>query len=129
MKALTVKNPWAGTILLLGKDVENRTRKTNYRGRVLIHSSRMQDMGAYHGAFGKMFSNPDFRDKLCFGCIIGSVELFDCIPNAESKWAEPGLWHWRVRDPIVFEDPIAVKGNLGIWEYNGKLPDEMKKSE
>jgi hypothetical protein len=126
MKTLTVKNPWAGAIMFLGKDVENRTWKTNYRGRILIHASRTQDAGAYHGAFGSLFSDPAFAGKLRFGYIIGSVELFDCVRNAESKWAEKGLWHWRVKDPVVFAEPVAIQGSLGLWEYTGRIPDEQK---
>ena len=123
MKTLTVKNPWAGAIMLLGKDVENRTWRTTYHGRILIHTSRTQDTGAYSGAFGALFKDTIFVEKLRFGYIIGSVELFDCVRNAESRWAEAGLWHWRMRDPILFEEPIAIQGSLGLWEYGDKIPD------
>jgi hypothetical protein len=125
MKVLTIKNPWAGAILFLGKDVENRTWRTNYRGRMLIHSSRMQDTNAYHGIFGKMFQDPAFADRLRFGYIIGSVDLLDCVQNAESRWAEQGVWHWRLKNPIVFTNPIAIQGSLGLWDYNSKLPDTV----
>lgn len=40
MKALTVKQPWAGLIIAGGKDIENRTWRTSYRGRVLIHAAK-----------------------------------------------------------------------------------------
>jgi hypothetical protein len=40
MKALTIKNPWAMFILIGLKDVENRSWKTDYRGKLLIHSSK-----------------------------------------------------------------------------------------
>lgn len=39
MKVLSVRNPWSHLILRGGKDVENRTWTTNYRGRLYIHSS------------------------------------------------------------------------------------------
>lgn len=39
VKVLSVKNPFAYLILQGGKDVENRTWTTNYRGRLYIHVS------------------------------------------------------------------------------------------
>ncbi|PIE97453.1 MAG: hypothetical protein CR988_07775 [Treponema sp.] len=38
-KVLSVKNPFSYLIIYGGKDVENRTWKTDYRGRLYIHSS------------------------------------------------------------------------------------------
>lgn len=40
MKALTVKNPWAWSIINAGKDVENRSKPTNYRGQLYIHAAK-----------------------------------------------------------------------------------------
>ena len=39
VKVLSVKNPYAYLIIQGGKDVENRTWTTDYRGRLYIHSS------------------------------------------------------------------------------------------
>ena len=39
VKVLSVKNPFAYLILQGGKDVENRTWTTDYRGRLYIHAS------------------------------------------------------------------------------------------
>jgi hypothetical protein len=125
MKTLTVKNPWAAAILLLGKDVENRTWRTDFKGRILIHSSFKDDKTAYQGMFAKLFTDPAFTARLKFGFILGSVELFGCVNNAKSRWAEPNLWHWQLRDPIVFEKPIPVKGSLGLWEFGGSLPEKV----
>ena len=38
MKCLTICQPWAWAIVAAGKDVENRTRPTRYRGPLLIHA-------------------------------------------------------------------------------------------
>lgn len=43
MKALTIKQPWASLIMECGKDVENRSWSTSFRGRVAIHSSKKPD--------------------------------------------------------------------------------------
>ena len=39
MKALSIKQPWASLIAHGIKDIENRTWKTNFRGRIYIHAS------------------------------------------------------------------------------------------
>jgi hypothetical protein len=46
MKVLTIKNPWAYLIVYCGKDIENRTWETKYRGPLLIHASRSMDIYA-----------------------------------------------------------------------------------
>ena len=40
MKAVTVKQPWAGLIMSGMKDIENRTWATQHRGKLLIHSTK-----------------------------------------------------------------------------------------
>ena len=47
MKAITIKQPWASLIVHGVKDIENRTWHTNFRGRVLIHSSSKGDIAKY----------------------------------------------------------------------------------
>jgi hypothetical protein len=39
MKALSIKQPWAQLIIMGAKDVENRNRRTNFRGRFAVHVS------------------------------------------------------------------------------------------
>ena len=43
MKALSVRQPWAWAIIYAGKDVENRTWPTRYRGFVIVHASQRVD--------------------------------------------------------------------------------------
>ncbi|WP_155960585.1 ASCH domain-containing protein [Fischerella sp. PCC 9605] len=47
MKAISLKAPWAWAIFHAGKDVENRSWKTEYRGSLLIHVSRDYTLGEY----------------------------------------------------------------------------------
>ena len=39
MKAVTEKQPWASLIVEGIKDIENRTWKTNFSGRILVHAA------------------------------------------------------------------------------------------
>lgn len=43
VKTLSIKQPWAWAILNAGKDIENRSRSTSFRGRILIHTGKNID--------------------------------------------------------------------------------------
>lgn len=104
MNILTVKNPWAGLIIDGIKDIENRTWKTNYRGKLYIHSSSKIDM------------NTNYNSTYINSAILGYVELIDCIRDSKSKWAIDNYWHWIIVNAVKFEKPILnIKGKLGIW--------------
>ncbi len=117
MKALTVRPPWAHAIIHLGKDVENRSWPTSYRGPLAIHSgSRWDPIGARIIA--------ERTGKVCLpgdsgAAILGLVDLVDCRWwEAESGWESPwsgrGQWHWILQNPRAIE-PVAMPGRLGLW--------------
>lgn len=95
MKALSIKQPWASLIAHGIKDIENRTWKTNFRGRIFIHASAKEA-----GRIAKLINGPqlDFlmsRSKfshldtsLIKSAIIGEVDIIDCVINHPSIWAE-----------------------------------------
>ena len=132
MKVLTIKNPWAMLILIGLKDVENRSWKTDYRGKLLIHSSKQSSskkMNEIQDFVSKNILSEEERNQLrynskakhtccTFGSIIGEVELVDCVQNSGSKWAEEGCWHWILKNPIIYDNQIEVKGKLRLWEFN-----------
>ena len=109
MKTLSVKNPWAYLICSGAKDIENRLWQTHYRGRILVHAGARWDKT---GPSLDILVNPPCS------AIIGSVEISDCIQNSTSIWAAPGLWHWVLKNPVLFDKPLLnVKGNLSLWEF------------
>lgn len=107
--ALTVRQPWAALLVMGAKDVENRPWRARYRGTLLIHAAARPDSAAMRernvGDLGR------YR-----AAIIGHVELVDVVTDSPSPWAEPGQWHWVVRDPAWFPDPIPCTGRLGLWD-------------
>jgi len=123
MKVLSVIMPWPYLIMQRGKDVENRSWFTNYRGRILIHASKKLDDRIMIPAFCEFnieMRKADFDDYYKYpGCIVGSVELVDCVKNHNSKWAEPDMWHWVLKNPVLLKEPIPARGSLGLWEYKG----------
>jgi hypothetical protein len=105
MKTLTIKQPWASLIVkgvkvvdeVYLKDIENRTWRTNFRGRVLIHAA--EKPWTWQAFVKYLFENipsiyelfPEKRswlESLTMGAIIGSVEIVDCVINHPSIWAE-----------------------------------------
>lgn len=130
MKVLSIKQPWASLIVQQRmKDIENRTWKTNFRGRILIHASSIPVKEGWE-ALTRIQSwsipcEPDIK-RLPKGAIIGSVEIVDCTKNNPSIWAEKDAYNWVLAHPILFKKPIMdVKGKLGLWEY--ELPEEYKR--
>jgi hypothetical protein len=127
MKVLSVKNPWAYLMFHYGKDVENRTHKTNYRGTILIHASKRSfNFGDFVLTMPERFQYLELiamsiKASATNGCIIGSVRLVDCVQDSRSEWAQPGLWHWVLESPVLFSKPIPATGKLGLWEYNNQL--------
>ncbi len=140
-KVLSVRQPYASLLVKGIKDVENRSRRTNYRGLVLIHASqKMHDIVTYmRGLGGVMFSGIpayvlsesdlcDLQPEVNFSAIIGCVEIVDCVQNHPSEWAEKGQWHWVCKNAKAFVNPIRdVKGKLGIWDWEGEI-EELEES-
>lgn len=125
MKTLSIRQPWANLIVHGIKDVENRTWRTNYRGRVLVHAPvKVGDVDFNFQQ--KQYIRVDFLTtgrsvsmNSPVSAIIGSVEIYDCVRDSRSAWAEPDVWHWLLRNPVVFDQPITgVSGKLSFWEYD-----------
>lgn len=142
MKALTVKQPWASLIVHGIKDIENRTWKTNFRGRIYIHASSVPGKEPYmifDDKQSEIFIEQDLSLKMLelykqTSRIIGEVDIIDCVINHPSIWAEksegvfvgntflykegdPVIWNWVLANPIEYKDPILnVKGKLSFWQ-------------
>ena len=95
MKAITIKQPWASLIATGLKDIENRSWKTNYRGRVLIHAAASPVKEGLAALNNKQLFDLMQRENwetefenLPNGAIVGSVEIVDCVQNHPSNWAQ-----------------------------------------
>ena len=137
MKAISIKQPWAYLIASGIKDIENRTWKCpqKYIGkRVLIHASKIQYETPMYLLTDEQYDSIkqekriEINNSLEYGCIIGSIEIVDCVVNHPSIWAEKTnlpeqllnecKWNWVLANPILFDEPILnVKGKLGFWDY------------
>lgn len=140
MKALSIKQPWASLIAHGIKDIENRTWKTNFRGRIYIHASGKQ-AGSYDELlndeqkkeFKEKHDRITIRKQHYFSAIIGEVDIIDCVVNHPSIWAEKSeyeqvgpyltykndkpIYNWVLANAVLYDKPILnVKGKLSFWE-------------
>ena len=132
MKVLSIKEPYATLIASGNKMIETRSFKTNYRGELFIHASKAK-------IIKKNITNQyvlDLIDKLDmnYGNIICKVKLVDCIymdetfiKNIKSNLKEynvglyeVGRYAWILEGAELMK-PIACKGKLNIWNYDGKI--------
>lgn len=118
VRVLSVRQPWSGAFFLHGKDVENRSWKTDYRGPLVIHASGGATCDDPRGLLAK---KPD-SNAWEYGALIGIVTLVDCVfDQSKSGWAVAGAWHWMIKKPELFTRPIQMKGKLNLWSVPTSL--------
>ena len=108
MKALSVKQPWAGMIASGMKTIETRTWPTPYRGDLLIVSSKRP---AGIGPSGVSL------------CIVRLVDCRRMIPFDESEACcecYESAWAWCLEDVRSVEQR-SVRGSLGIYGVDDSL--------
>ena len=122
MKVLTIREPWASLIINGYKKYEFRSWKTNYRGKILIHTSQKIEK--------EMLSRFKDYDLNCVGgSIIGEAELTDCILVDENfnqslrkidnvvygRSNHVEKYAWKLENVKKYDEPIPMKGKLGLW--------------
>lgn len=118
MKCLTVCQPWASLIMDGRKRIENRTWSTTHRGILLIHAGSSR---CFLGTDADRLIED--LDGVPYGCLLGTVQLLDCLPLSECR-GEPfaeGPMCWRVENPVLLKTPIPYRGKLGLFD----VPDEF----
>lgn len=118
MKALSVRQPWAWLIVGGFKDIENRTwtpRSTTVQDPLVIHASKAHDR-AGEAWVRKHFPRIQVPGGLAHGALVGMAYLVGWCRDHSSPWAEAGLWHWILADPIKFTEPRPWPGELGLFE-------------
>lgn len=137
-KVITIQQPWASLIIQGHKKIETRSWNTKYRGELLIHAGLSKPKPEiYHQLQGWTIplGVPSYG-TLPYGAIIGSVNLvnvfrtedltsplckqytgLDRISNQEEAFGDysTGRYGWLLSDPVMFDNPIPCKGQLGLW--------------
>ena len=116
MKALSIMQPWAWAICEAGKDVENRTWHTAYRGFFLIHTGLKADLTDWDTVEEICGMRPP--EDLPRGGIVGQACLEDSLYGedgaANSGWYfGPVGFMLREARSLPFQ---PCKGKLGFFE-------------
>lgn len=113
MKALSVRQPWAGLIASGRKKIELRSWATPYRGPLAIHAGlTVARAAALELKVGASECQPR-------GVILCVVDLVDIRP-ADYRYDGRGTfsvasWEWVLKRPRRVA-PVAVSGKLGLFE-------------
>ena len=144
MKALSIRQPWAALIVggmpimesvdngdgstsvkwsgkVVLKDIENRSRLTNFRGRIYVHAPKQE--ANFDDAFNLLMkigfapivSLFAFSKRLGRQVIIGEVDIVDCVTESKSPWFT-GPYGWVLANPVVYDKSIPCKGQQGFFE-------------
>jgi hypothetical protein len=114
MKALSIQQPWAWAILHAGKDMENRSWRTTFRGTFLIHASKKIDSYGYDFILNRFGIVPPKKNEIDRGGIVGVAEIVDCVDCSNSGWF-CGKYGYVLRNPKPIEI-IRINGQLGFFE-------------
>jgi hypothetical protein len=118
MKALSVKQPWAGLIALGEKTLEVRSWKTSYRGPLVICSSQVPDRKFIEAL---KLEDMDMEHPLIQNgvalCVVDLIHVREGR-KGDSKRAicDPtGFYVWVLANPrLVYKTP--VKGRLSLFD-------------
>lgn len=120
MKALSLRQPWASLIIYAGKDIENRTWPTSYRGPLLIHAAKAFTRREEFEAAAAIVKRIGADERMLEGCpyfrggVIGRVDVVDCVRSHASPWFA-GPWGFVLRDPQPL--PFSpCRGRLGFFD-------------
>ena len=123
--AISIRQPWAWAIIHAGKDIENRSWSTKFRGPVCIHAAKaippvryFLDCHAIMPLVGRGNPPPKWADNFARGGIIGTAEIVDCVTHSESPWWF-GKYGFALRNVCAVEF-IPAKGALGFFDWRAR---------
>ena len=137
VKIISVRQPWAWLIVAGHKDIENRTWRTSYRGRLLIHASLATEPDDFpmQRQWIENWTGIVIPEDLPRGAIVGSATLshVDCGDGYQgdglacsSPWFE-GPYGFHMADAVEFAEPIQCRGQLGIRDVSDSLAARVSK--
>ncbi len=117
MKALSIRQPWAGLIMLGIKDVENRSWSTDHRGSLGIHAARTLDVS--NEELDEYAQEYGFDPAtLVYGALIGTVDVVDCTMKVTSEWHHDGQYGWYLKNQKRFDKPVPMKGKQELFSVD-----------
>lgn len=120
LPALSIRQPWATAIFILGKRFENRSRRFHYRGPLIVHASGFYaarsfdaDIAWIERCMGIKRSRLEALRHAPRGGLLGLVTVVDCIDHSASPW-------FTGPHALLLSDPLEVefcpwRGRQGIF--------------
>lgn len=147
IRGLTIKQPWAFAIAEGFKTVENRSRRTNYRGQLLIHAGqnldksvpivrysrdaaiRLDELGGSCNFWDARTYIPSRIIKapptsMALSSVIAIARVVGCHEAADgccAPWGFPGYWRWELANIRALERAVPKAGALGLWKPDPDL--------
>lgn len=134
MRALSIRQPWAFAVVVGAKTVENRTWSSRHVGRLAIHASKREELGAVRqvlrairGQFRLRLGIEGlcqlYKERKALGCVVGQVEMVGCTNGADALATDAEMDRWFegpagfvFRNARIAMDPVPCRGRLGMWE-------------
>jgi hypothetical protein len=132
-KGLSIAQPWASAVAFAGKDIENRSWRSHYRGPLAIHASgtvykdnldyrcrvirggdKRPVIDWINRGRRRFGLEPEDRDNIIVSHIIAIAMFVDTVEKSSSPWFG-GEWGWVLKGIVPIE-PIPWVGALGLWE-------------
>ncbi|MFK4070504.1 hypothetical protein [Streptomyces sp. NPDC029674] len=127
IRGISIKQPWATSIVVGAKTIENRAQHWLWRGWLLVHASQQIEWPALRWPHvARAVRNRD----LPTGAVIAVARLTGCHQDPDgappcTPWAQPGQWHLELADVQELALPIPARGQLGPWKPAGPLIDQV----
>jgi hypothetical protein len=124
LRALSIAQPWAQCIVGKGKNVENRSWNTKYRGYFAIHASQSKDDDRFEYCLSEYRIKFD-KNNIPLGAIVGFAELVDVVTEdaltqGTKRWFQ-GEYGFVLKNVIRLKDPVTAKGALSFWKLKGRV--------
>jgi hypothetical protein len=129
LKAISIRQPWAFSVCVGTKTIENKARKTPYRGPLVIHASGQKtELNEIARDVGK--ANVPSQ-LFAFGAAIGVADLVDVVemnPGLEDNTSANGPICWVLANPRLFNEAVPMRGQLGIFSITGTEADRVQQA-
>ena len=125
LPVLSVRQPYASALVeghrrTLGKRCENRSRRTRYRGWMVVLASKRK-YKPYQ--IPKVFQ-PHLPTETPTGVIVGLIKVSGCRPvEADDSFWRTGPWCWETSHSVPFDFTFPMNGALWMQKAPTELDD------
>lgn len=137
--ALSMHQPYASLLVAGIKKHEGRSWYTTYRGRLWIHAAAKpptsEDISTVVGIFQKITEGQPVRfpDQYPTGCLLGCVNLVDCLPQDVYREQYPfgecfSPYVYICEEPQELQVKFPMKGKHKIFKIDSRLHQASKKT-